>query len=65
MSENGILDFIVIIEKSPAMVNLQYGKVTGNTQLPPLFSFGVLNNADGTTMAKKMCWMYMQRSLTV
>lgn len=40
MSENGILDFIVIIEKSPAMVNLQYGKVTGNTQLPPLFSLG-------------------------
>ena len=44
------------------MVNLQYGKVTGNTQLPPLFFWGIIN-VDGTTMTKKMCWMYMQ-SLT-
>ncbi|CAK9435287.1 uncharacterized protein LODBEIA_P57480 [Lodderomyces beijingensis] len=40
MSENGILDFVVIIEDSPRDVNQVYGKLTGNTQLPLLSSLG-------------------------
>ncbi|KAL6451134.1 ROT2 Glucosidase 2 subunit alpha [Candida maltosa Xu316] len=40
ISENGLLDFVVIIEDSPNKVTQQYGKITGFTQLPPLFSLG-------------------------
>ncbi|RCK64791.1 Glucosidase 2 subunit alpha [Candida viswanathii] len=38
--ENGELDFIVIIEDTPADVTKQYGRVTGFVQLPDLFSLG-------------------------
>ncbi|KAG7664986.1 ROT2 [[Candida] subhashii] len=40
MSENGLLDFIIIIEDNVDEVNRQYGKITGYTQLPALFSLG-------------------------
>lgn len=40
MSENGVLEFIVIVENSPKQVNEEYGKLTGNTQLPILSSLG-------------------------
>ncbi|KAI5956603.1 ROT2 [Candida jiufengensis] len=40
MSENGILDFIIIIEDSPKDINQVYGKITGFTQLPLLSSLG-------------------------
>lgn len=40
MSENGLLDFIVIIEDKVDEVNKQYGKITGYAELPALFSLG-------------------------
>ncbi|CAI5760074.1 unnamed protein product [Candida verbasci] len=40
MSENGILEFIIIIEEKPQLVNYQYGKITGFSTLPNLFSLG-------------------------
>lgn len=40
MSEAGKLDFIVFHGKTPAEVNYKYGKVTGFTTLPQLFSLG-------------------------
>ena len=40
ISENGVLDFIVIIEDTPVEVTQQFGRVTGFVQLPPLFSLG-------------------------
>lgn len=40
MLENGVVDFIVTIEPKVADVNRQYGKVVGNTMLPPLFLLG-------------------------
>lgn len=40
MLENGVIDFIVSIEPEIAAVNRQFGKVVGNTMLPPLFSLG-------------------------
>ncbi|KAI5968021.1 ROT2 [Candida margitis] len=40
ISENGVLEFIIIVEESPKQVNEEYGKLTGNTQLPILSSLG-------------------------
>lgn len=40
MSENGVLDFIIIMESKAADVNRVYGKITGNVQLPLLPSLG-------------------------
>ncbi|EGW31924.1 uncharacterized protein SPAPADRAFT_55511 [Spathaspora passalidarum NRRL Y-27907] len=40
MSENGLLDFIIIIEPTPYDANSQYGKISGNAALPALFSLG-------------------------
>lgn len=40
MSENGIVDFIIFIGKTPQDINKSYGSITGNTQLPQLFSLG-------------------------
>ncbi|KAK6462915.1 glucosidase II [Scheffersomyces coipomensis] len=40
ISENGIVDFIITIDKTPADINRNYGLITGYTQLPPLFSLG-------------------------
>ncbi|KAK6202280.1 glucosidase II [Scheffersomyces amazonensis] len=40
ISENGVLDFMIIIDKTPANINYNYGLITGFTQLPPLFSLG-------------------------
>ncbi|RLV90833.1 Glucosidase 2 subunit alpha [Spathaspora sp. JA1] len=40
ISENGLLDFIVIIESTPYEVNNQYGRISGNAPLPALFSLG-------------------------
>ncbi|ODV81565.1 glycoside hydrolase family 31 protein [Suhomyces tanzawaensis NRRL Y-17324] len=40
ISENGLLDFLIIVGDTPAQVNEKYGSITGNTQLPPMFSLG-------------------------
>ncbi|KAI3404873.2 ROT2 [Candida oxycetoniae] len=40
MSENGVMDFIVIIEDKPRDVNRVYGRITGNVMLPLLASLG-------------------------
>lgn len=40
MSENGVLEFIVMVAATPAEINTQYGTVTGFTQLPQLLSLG-------------------------
>ncbi|KAI5962047.1 ROT2 [Candida theae] len=40
MSENGVLEFVIIIGESPQKVNEEYGKLTGNVQLPILASLG-------------------------
>ncbi|KAG5418654.1 ROT2 [Candida metapsilosis] len=40
MSENGVLEFVIFVEDSPQQVNKEYGKLTGNAQLPILSSLG-------------------------
>lgn len=40
ISENGIIDFIIIIDKSIQGINKKYGKITGFTPIPQLFSLG-------------------------
>ncbi|KAK6458744.1 glucosidase II [Scheffersomyces xylosifermentans] len=40
VSENGVIDFIILIGSTPAEINKNYGAITGYTQLPPLFSLG-------------------------
>lgn len=40
MSENGVLEFVIIVEDTPEQVNKEYGKLAGNTQLPILSSLG-------------------------
>lgn len=40
ISENGIVDLILFLDKTPQAVNKKYGELTGNTQLPQLFSLG-------------------------
>lgn len=39
-SESGIVDLIIIIKKDPVSVNQQFSAITGNVQLPQLFSLG-------------------------
>ncbi|ODV98038.1 hypothetical protein PACTADRAFT_47860 [Pachysolen tannophilus NRRL Y-2460] len=40
MSENGIIDLVIMVGKTPSEVNSKYGLVTGFTKLPALFSLG-------------------------
>ncbi|KAG2734879.1 hypothetical protein G9P44_002885 [Scheffersomyces stipitis] len=40
ISENGVIDFMIIVDKTPAAINKNYGLITGYVQLPPLFSLG-------------------------
>jgi alpha 1,3-glucosidase len=40
ISENGVMDFIVILGETPAEINAKYGRLTGYAPLPPLFSLG-------------------------
>jgi len=40
ISENGVLDFMIILDKTPADINRNYGLITGYTQLPQLFALG-------------------------
>ena len=40
MSENGVLDVVLIVGDTPASVTQRYGVLTGNTQLPPKFALG-------------------------
>ncbi|GEQ67534.1 hypothetical protein JCM33374_g1199 [Metschnikowia sp. JCM 33374] len=40
MSENGVLDMVVIIGEQPADINLKYGLLTGFTPLPQEFALG-------------------------
>ena len=49
MSENGVLEFVIFVEDSPQQVNKEYGKLTGNAQLPIYQAWAIIN-ADGTTM---------------
>lgn len=39
-SENGIIDLIIILDKTPLEVNRKYGAISGNVQLPQLFALG-------------------------
>lgn len=39
-SENGKLEFVVLIGNTPGEVNKKYGQITGFTSLPQLFSLG-------------------------
>ena len=38
ISENGILDFFVMMESTPADISHRYGELTGYTDLPPTFA---------------------------
>lgn len=40
MSENGIVDFVIIVKESAGDVNKAYGELTGFTALPQLFALG-------------------------
>lgn len=40
MSENGVVDFILFFDKTPAAVNEKYAQLTGYTSLPQLFALG-------------------------
>jgi alpha 1,3-glucosidase len=40
ISENGVIDFIIFIDKSVSGINKKYGSITGYPQLPQLFSLG-------------------------
>lgn len=40
MSENGILDVILIVKPQPADISKAYGEITGFTKLPNIFSLG-------------------------
>lgn len=40
MSENGIIDFIILVKESPEAINKAYGELSGFTPLPQLFALG-------------------------
>lgn len=40
ISENGVMDFLVILGETPAEINSKYGRLTGYAPLPPMFSLG-------------------------
>jgi alpha 1,3-glucosidase len=40
MSENGIIDVILIVKSNPLSISKAYAEITGNTKLPNLFSIG-------------------------
>lgn len=40
ISENGILDLVILIAETPAQITKNYAALTGSTQLPQLFSLG-------------------------
>ncbi|ODV87756.1 glycoside hydrolase family 31 protein [[Candida] arabinofermentans NRRL YB-2248] len=40
MSENGIIDVVLIVKNNPQSVSQSYGKLTGFTTLPNMFSLG-------------------------
>lgn len=40
ISENGVLDFVIIMDKRIDKINQKYGQITGYSKLPQLFSLG-------------------------
>lgn len=40
MSENGQLDFVILVSERPSGINRNYGLITGFTMLPQLFALG-------------------------
>lgn len=40
VSENGVLDFMIIIDRTPELVNKNYGLITGYSVLPQMFALG-------------------------